>query len=175
MITRSVASGGGGALPPTEEGGGPLLFDEGLDREYFDLTTASTEEASAAIFRATTPPSAHHQVHCGGGGNASGGDGVPSYSNATDCPLAAFDIVNLGDDEFGFRLPDNTVVDSTGNQSHKGDSSQFKNVIWNRIAQELRCCSWAAIVGFHISAFIIEDSHSSSAVAAIKPRIAIPS
>ena len=118
-----MASGGGGALPPNEEGGGPLLFDEGLDREYFDLTTASTEEASAAIFRATTPPSAHHQVHYGGGGgSASGGDGVPSYPNATDCPLAAFDIVNLGDDEFGFRLPDNTVVDSTGNQSHKGDS-----------------------------------------------------
>ena len=111
---------GGGALPPNEEGVGPLLFDEGLDREYFDLTTASTEEASAAIFRATTPPSAHHQVHCGSGGGNASGDGVPSYSNATDCSLAAFDIVNLGDDEFGFRLPDNTVVDSTGNQSHKG-------------------------------------------------------
>ena len=123
VVTRSVASGGGGALPPSEEGGGPLLFDEGLDREYFDLTTVSTEEASAAIFRATTPPSAHHQVHCGGGGENASGDGVPgSYSNAADCPLAAFDIVNLGDDEFGFRLPDNTVVDSTGNQSHKGDS-----------------------------------------------------
>ena len=98
--------------------------DEGLDREYFDLTTATSEEASAAIFRAMTPPSggllcssaAGMAGLAGGGVGGETGDGSPIGG-----PLAAFDIVNLGDDEFGFRLPDNTVVDSTGNQTrHKG-------------------------------------------------------
>ena len=77
------------------------VYDEGLDKEYIDLATVSSGEASAAVISATTPPTT-----------------TLSTENLT------FDIINLGDDEFGFRLPDNTVVDSSGNH-RKGPERQL--------------------------------------------------
>ena len=96
--------------PPrlTRDGSQDGPQDDGLDREFLDLTTASREAASDAIQRATTPPSG--AVSTGGAGS--------------------FDIVVLGDDEFGFRLANDVVVDSSGMVTNKGQKRPSSPLKW---------------------------------------------
>ena len=122
--TAAAAAAAASAVTAAAAASQLVAADDGLDREYYDLTTATSEEASAAIFRATTPPSFSAAP--------------PDEASAADAAVhdvISFDIVNLGDDEFGFRLPDNTVVDSDGNHRHKGEFTFFKMSLfyWNHI------------------------------------------
>ena len=108
--TTAAAAAASASAATAAAAASQVAADDGLDREYFDLTTATSEEASAAIFRATTPPSF-----------SAAPSEETSAADAAVHDVISFDIVNLGDDEFGFRLPDNTVVDSDGNHRHKGE------------------------------------------------------